>query len=270
MRTSSKIIIAKIISRILIFFLRKKNIRIKRNDLIWDLDLNEAIDLSIYLIGRFEPSIFLTIKSLTKNDRYDYIDIGANIGAHSLYLAKEFINSKIFAVEPTNYSFSKLLKNIDLNPDIKNQIIPIQGFITSMKSKPDAVYSSWELNTKDKKHSQHLGVKKPLDNCELIKLDELVEKNNIKQAIIKCDVDGNELFVFESGLNFLNRFKPKIVMELAPYLYPENGYKSSDLFDFLKQFDYKYFEVSSKKEIQNIKDFSDSIATGSSKNIFLV
>ena len=115
-----------------------------------------------------------------------------------------------------------------------------------------------------------MGVKKPLENCKVIKLDELVEKNNIQQAIIKCDVDGNELFVFESGLNFLNKFKPKIVMELAPYLYSENGYKSSDLFDFFKQFDYKYFDVSSKKEILNIQDYSDSIATGSSKNIFLV
>ena len=95
--------------------------RIKRNDLIWNLDLNEAIDLSIYLSGRFEPSIFFTIKSLAENDKYDYIDIGANNGVHTLYLAKEFINSKIYAIEPTNYSFSKLLKNIDLNPNIKNK-----------------------------------------------------------------------------------------------------------------------------------------------------
>ena len=157
---------------------------------------------------------FFTIKSLTENDRYDYIDIGANNGVHSLYLAKEFINSKIYAVEPTNYSFSKLLKNIDLNPNIKNQIIPIQGFITSKKSKPDTVYTSWELNSKDKKHLKHLGVKKPLENCKIIKLDELVEKNNIQKAIIKCDVDGNELFVFESGLNFLNKFKPKLLWSL--------------------------------------------------------
>ena len=270
MRTSFKIKIAKFISRVIIFFLKKKNVYIKRNDLIWNLDLNEAIDLSIYLIGRFEPSIFFTIKSLTRNDKYDYIDIGANNGAHSLYLAKEFKRSKIYAIEPTDYSFSKLLKNINLNSNIKNQIIPIQAFITSRNIKPKGVYSSWELNSKNKKHSQHLGLKKPLENCRIIRLDELVKINDIQKAIIKCDVDGNELFVFESGLDFLKKFKPKIVMELAPYLYPEKGYRSSDLFNFFKQFDYKYFEVSSKKEIYNIQDFSDEIETGSSKNIFLV
>jgi len=269
-RTSSKINIAKLISRFLIFFLNKKNVCVKRKGLNWSLDLNQAIDLSIYLIGRFEPSIFYIIKLLSKKNKYDYIDIGANNGVHSLYLAQEFTNSKIYAIEPTKHSFNKLLKNIELNPNIKNQITPIQAFITSKKSKPDTVYTSWELNSEEKKHSQHLGVKKSLEDCILITLDQLVEKNKIKKSIIKCDVDGNELFVFESGINFLRKFKPIIIMELAPYLYPENGYKSSDLFNFFKKYGYKYFEVPTKKEIHNIQDFSDAIPVGSSKNIFLI
>ena len=271
MKTSFKINLAKIISCLIIFFLRKKNIYTKRNNINWNLDLNEAIDLSIYLIGRFEPSILKTIKGLTnKKDYYDYIDIGANCGAHSLYLAKEFSNSRIFAIEPTNFSFNKLIKNIKSNPSLESQIIPIQAFISSKKNKPKSVYASWELNSEENKHDKHLGIKKSLDNCILITLDQLVEKNNIKNSIIKCDVDGNELFVFESGFKYLNRYKPKIIMELAPYLYSENGYKSSDLFNFLKQFRYKFFDVSSKKEIHAIKDFSDAIPTGSSKNIFLI
>jgi FkbM family methyltransferase len=270
MKTSSKINIAKLISRLLVFFFSKKNICIKRNGLNWNLDLNEAIDLSIYLTGRFEPSIFNIIKTLSENENYDYIDIGANNGAHSLYLAQKFTKSKIYAIEPTDYSFNKLLKNIELNPGIKNQIIPIQSFVTSKENKPDSVYTSWKLNSDEKKHSEHLGVKKSLENCTLITLDTLAEKNKIEKSIIKCDVDGNELFVFESGINFISKFKPRIIMELAPYLYPENGYKSSQLFNFFKQFGYKYFEVSTKKEIHDIQDFSDAILTGSSKNIFLI
>ena len=213
MKTSSKINIAKLISRLLIFFLKKKNICIKRNGLNWNLDLNEAIDLSIYLTGRFEPSIFYIIKTLSENKNYDYIDIGANNGAHSLYLAQKFTKSKIYAIEPTDYSFNKLLKNIELNPRIKKQIIPIQSFVTSKENKPESVYTSWELNSGEKKHSEHLGVKKSVVNCTLISLDSLVEKNKIEKSIIKCDVDGNELFVFESGVNFLSKFKPKIIME---------------------------------------------------------
>ncbi len=270
MKTSLKINIAKLISGLLIFLLKKRNVVVKRNELNWYLDLNEAIDLSIYLTGRFEPSIFNIIKILTARGQYDYIDIGANNGVHSLYFAKEFTNSKIFAVEPTNFSFNKLLKNIELNPEIKDRIIPTQAFITSQKTKPKSVYTSWELNSEENKHSYHLGVKKSLDSCVLITLDQLVEKNKIKDSIIKCDVDGNELFVFESGKNYISKRKPKIIMELAPYLYSENSYNSSDLFNFFKQFNYKYYEVSSKKEINSIQDFSNAIPVGSSKDIFLV
>lgn len=187
-----------------------------------------------------------------------------------MYLAQEFPGSKIFAIEPTNYSFNKLIKNIDLNKNLKRQIIPIQAFISSKTSKPVSIYSSWELNSQKSKHIQHFGIKKSSDNSVLITLDQLVEKNKIKQSIIKCDVDGNELFVFDSGIKYLDKYKPKIIMELAPYLYLDNNYKSSILFNFFKNFKYKFFDVTSEKEIHDIQDFSDSIPVGSSKNIFLV
>jgi len=231
MKTSFKIKLARIISQLIIFFFKKKNINVKRNNISWNLDLNEAIDLSIFLTGRFEPSILRTIKRLTLKNDYDYLD---------------------------------------LNPNLKKQIIPIQAFISSKKTKPENVYTSWQLSSKDNKHSQHLGIKKPLNGCDLITLDKLVEENKIKKSIIKCDVDGNELFVFNSGFNYLKEFKPIIIMELAPYLYPENGYNSSELFNFFSKINYKFYDVSNQKQIINIQDFSDSITIGSSKNIFLI
>ena len=59
-------------------------------------------------------------------------------------------------------------------------------------------------------------------------------------------------------------------MELAPYLYKENGYKSSELFNFFKNFWYKFYDVSSHREINLIQDFSDKIPIGTSKDIFLI
>ncbi len=269
MKTSTKISIARILSKLLIFFLKKKHV-IKRDNLIWNLDLNEAVDLSIFLTGKFEPQIVQTIKKISKGKKYDYLDIGANCGAHSLHLAKEFPNSRVLAIEPTNYAFAKLVNNINLNENLKNIIKPIQIFITSKKNKPDSVYSSWELNSKKIKHQNHLGIKETLENAKIDTLDNIVKSYGIRNSVIKCDVDGNELYVFQSGIDYLQNFKPKIVMELAPYLYEENGYKSSELFSFFKSLGYKFYEVSSHKEINFIQEFSDKISVGSSKNIFLI
>ena len=51
-----------------------------------ELDLNEAINLSIFIFGKFEPSIHKIVKKLLVDDSKvkDIIDIGANCGSHTL------------------------------------------------------------------------------------------------------------------------------------------------------------------------------------------
>lgn len=269
MKTSVKIKFARIISWFLIFFLRQSKLTVTRNKINWSLNLNEAIDLSIFLFGRFEPIILKTIKKLS-NSNCDYIDIGANCGAHTMYMAKEFQNSRIFAIEPSEYSFKKLKLNLKINPKINKNTYLFQAFVNYKKTKPKNVYSSWELNSARSKHKLHRGVKKSTQSASVILLDKLVEKFNIKNSIIKCDVDGHELFVFKSAAKYLKKYKPKIVMELAPYLYKEHGYDSITLFNFFKKFRYKFFDVTNNKEIKDIQNFSDSISKGESKNIFLI
>ena len=58
-------------------------------------------------------------------------------------------------------------------------------------------------------------------------------------------------------------------MELAPYLYEENGYTSKQLLDFILSFKYKFYNTKNFKEITNIFDFVKNIEDGASVNIFL-
>ena len=51
MKTSFKIFIAKYLSKILIYTLSNSLTITKRKKINWKLDLNEAIDLSIFLLG---------------------------------------------------------------------------------------------------------------------------------------------------------------------------------------------------------------------------
>ena len=270
MKTSFKIFIAKYLSKILIYTLSNSPTITKRKKINWKLDLNEAIDLSIFLFGSFEPSIQKIVKNILKNEtkNIDIIDIGANCGSHTLNFANENKFSRIFAIEPTKYGYDKLIENIELNPDLKKNIIPIQAFISSKNAIPNQVYSSWELNTDNQKHSEHKGIKKFTTNANIFSLDDFTEKYKIKESLIKCDVDGNELFVFESGANYLKKFKPKIVMELAPYLYKEYGYTAYDLLKIIKYYGYNFYDSNFKK-ISSIDEYIRKINKGSSKNIFL-
>ena len=79
----------------------------RRHRLTWHLDLNEGIDFSIYSIGTFEPA---TIRHYARNIRPGsvVIDIGANIGAHTLPLA-DIVGSSgsILAIEATEYTYAE-------------------------------------------------------------------------------------------------------------------------------------------------------------------
>ena len=57
MKTKYKFLIAKIIFKLIYFSGIKLKFECKRNAINWYLDLSEAIDLSIYLFGKFEHEI---------------------------------------------------------------------------------------------------------------------------------------------------------------------------------------------------------------------
>ncbi len=269
MKTKQKIFFAKIISRLIIFFLGKFKFFVVRNNINWELDIREGIDLSIFIFNNFEKSILETAIKLAKNIKIDFIDIGSNMGVHTLNLAKKFTYSKIYSIEATNFAFKKLKTNLDLNPNIKN-IKAYQIFLSNQKFKQKKVYSSWHLGYQKNMHQKHLGTLKSTSNSKLMSLDNFIKKEKIKKkTIIKFDVDGNELFIFKSGKNYLKKYKPYIIMELAPYLYKENGYSSKDLLDYIKSLNYKFYHSDNFVEIKNIYNFVNNINDGSSINIFL-
>ncbi len=271
MKTKYKIYFAKIIYNFLKLFLKRNNFIISRKNLKWSIDISEAIDLHLFLFGYFEKEISLTAKLLNLSNKNCILDIGANFGVQSIQFANIFPNSTIYSIEPTNFAFEKMLKNIDLNPKYKGNIFPEQLFISNnVSNMPENIYSSWSLHSDKQKHTKHKGVKKSTSSSKLITLDDFVIRRKITDIdFIKLDVDGSELMVLKSGVNFLKNKKPPIFMELAPYLYREHGYELNDLLEFVIKIGYHFYEIDPIKKIIDVKKFSSSIKDGSSINILL-
>ena len=206
MKTKQKIFLAKIIFKIIRIFFPKK-IKVKRNGIVWNLNLSEAMDLHIFIFGSFEKEITITAKNLQLQKYNQIIDIGANFGAQSLQFAKNFTNSKIYSIEPTNYAFNKFVKNLELNPKLSKNIYPFQMFLGSKeKEMPKSIYSSWNLESKETKHFKHLGEKKSTKKSNSLTLDEFIVLNKISNVdFIKLDVDGFEYNVLRGGINFLKK-----------------------------------------------------------------
>jgi FkbM family methyltransferase len=229
-------------------FTRGMRLVCKRKGVSWDLDLDEGIDLSIYVLGAYEPGILRAYSSIIA--RGDVVfDIGANVGAHSLHFARLVgPTGRVVAIEPTDYAISKLRKNLSLNAELATRVSVRQHYLVAggNLALPKAVAARWPVaNVHADLDLKHLGKPEALDHASAITADEVLEAENLhKLDFVKIDVDGNEYPVLRGFRRSLERFRPRMLIELAPFVYDEP--RSSDFDDyvcFLAELGYAFTEA---------------------------
>jgi FkbM family methyltransferase len=154
----------------------------------------------------------------------------------------------VLAFEPTDYAFSKLQRNLELNPVLRNRVLAMQVLLDSGEGiKPESIPSSWELLGKstNRKHTVHLGTYNSVDSATTRTLDSVLSELAISRVqFIKLDVDGYELSVLKGAKNALEN-ATHIIMEICPYIYQEHGYTFSDMLDLLNQ--YNMYDFKNRK-----------------------
>lgn len=244
-------------AKILLFFVkmvvRKDKVPATRNNINFELDLNEGIDLSIYLFGNFQGHVFSN-RRISVDPATDpiIIDVGANIGAMSLRFAEQF-KATVYSFEPTDYAFNKLRRNISLNPSLAGRIFVTQCFLSNKNDENPQLlaYSSWRIvgNT-EKIHPMHGGTAMEAKNVPSIRLDDWVEQNNLpKLDLIKVDTDGYEYVVLSGAAKTLARFKPDIIFETSVYQMKDNGVSFADFENLLRPMGYRIYNARNGKEI---------------------
>ena len=207
------------------------------------MDLREGIDFSIYLLGAFEPSTLAAYRRILRPGAVA-IDVGANIGAHSLPLAAAVGPSgTVIAVEPTRYAFERLADQISLNKDLAPQIRTHQAMLMSSggAALAAALPSSWPLAASETGHEHHLGVSKPTTGAVVTTLDDIVAEHRLSAIdLIKLDVDGYEIEVLQGASKVLNEYSPCIIFEYSPYTLVEKGYSPEELPGILTRAGYRF------------------------------
>jgi FkbM family methyltransferase len=232
----------KLVISVLSFYARlRPNQIIKRDGIKYDVDLSKLIDVELFL-GGWEKS---TIAFINKNLKHEdiVIEVGANIGAHSLLIGK-LVGEKgrLIAIEPTEYALRKLNRNISLNEDISN-ITVIDKIISDAQYKGKDIFNSdWSTKNSQSPCSIEFNsstVDKVAEECLLQKVD-----------MLKIDVDGYDFKVLKGAKKTIERFKPIIFVELCEYTLNEKGDSISDIFSYLNSFGYQCFSESDNREIK--------------------
>lgn len=245
---------------------------VKRRGISWELDLNEAIDFVIFLLGTFEPG---TVRRYGKVVRAGSVvlDIGANIGAHTLPLAQLVgPQGRVFGFEPTIYAHSKLQANAALNPLLAPRIVAEQILLSDSvaEHRVTEITSSWQLRPSIAAHALHRGETKTTAGARTTTLDAYVNEAGIEHIdLIKIDVDGNELSVLRGAAKILARDRPRIIFELAPYILEEHGSSGAELLGLLQDTGYEFSRSPDSPALtESIEALVASVPIGASINLW--
>jgi FkbM family methyltransferase len=220
--------------------------RCRRDGLTWQLDLREGVDFSVFLLGRFEPDLIAAYKRLIAKGS-TVIDIGANIGTHTLPLAAQVgPTGRVVAVEPTLYAFKRLVEHVNLNPDLANHVTTLQTMLmgSPQAELAPAIESSWPLETPEGAHGGHAGVAKATTGAAVSTLDDLVAALQLKRVdVIKLDVDGYEVEVLRGARRVLAEFRPLVFFEHAPYVVHDKGYLPEEMGEIFTKAGYRFHDL---------------------------
>ena len=224
---------------------RGAQVVVNRSGIRWSLDLSEGIDFSIWLLRAFERRTVAAYSRLVKAGD-TAIDIGANIGAHTLFLSR-LVGPKghVIAVEPTAWAVQRLRHNLDLNPELASVVDIRQALLVATPGEPvpAEIYASWPLDGRDV-HPKLRARPKPTSGAEAITLDQLVQQEGIDRVdFIKLDVDGHEVAILNGGMETLQRDHPAIIFELSPYILAESGDDAITLLSRLHDLGYRLYDL---------------------------
>ena len=220
-----KRVVPSILRRVLKFTqLNEKFWKIK--DINFFLNFSDPLDRKIILLHEYEKVQFNFLVKKIKNFKPQYfLDIGANSGYYSFFIAKKFKKLKVLSFEPNRTAYVKFEKTLKKNKKFKNRVI-LNKFGLSDKSGSFKMVSLFKDNyaqpggsklaAKNKKGSKNLF----FFTAKFKKLDAFF-KIRKKVLALKIDVEGNEDLTLKGMNKLINN--NKIVLQIE--IFKENYFK---------------------------------------------
>ena len=184
---------------------------VQRNQILKSLELNQ-------------PFLLLNFSSFIKSKIF--IDIGANIGAYSLFFSLLKTNNKIYSFEACSYTYNELIKNIALN-GLQEKIFPFNQAVSSESGVVEFGIANNDLSginaiLDTTIHSKNKYITR--EKKESINIDSLKIRNEI--ISIKIDVEGHEFKVLQGMVDTLT--ENECVLQIESYL--EDELINNDIF----------------------------------------
>lgn len=166
----------------------------------------------------FEPEISFLIPRLIREDDV-VLDIGANVGLHTVAFAQAARNGRVLAFEPVSEMADRLSENCALNGIGNVTLIPCalgaQNDVAEMQVNVAGDGMEGTSSLAGTLHMEANPSHYKNRQVPVRRLDDVMAELRVEGRIgfVKIDTEGFETYVIEGGLETLNRHKPVMIIE---------------------------------------------------------
>jgi FkbM family methyltransferase len=216
---------------------------------IFELNLPDSIQTSIFLRGEWEPNISNLISSILRHGDV-FVDVGANIGWHTI-MASKLVGSEgsVFAFEASPSIYNVLLSNLARNniQNVKTYNVAVADHHGSCRVFNAPTGNLGHSTIVDSLAAKDGHIFESTMECD--QLCTLLDQNVLFNArLIKIDIEGAERMAIEGVAAFLGQFSEKSewLIELSPEFSP-NGQDDIDwIFDQFLSVGYRAFLIENR------------------------
>jgi FkbM family methyltransferase len=179
-----------------------------------------------------------------------FFDVGANVGIFSVPAAKKLESGRVFAFEPSRWTYQRLVENTQLN-----KLMNVCAVHSALgDSKGEGVL---RVNATGKDGLNTLG--KPthedseivaMETVPITTLDDFMRENLVSHIdAIKIDTEGAELLVFRGARELLARADAPLILYEGGFLSKGFGYHPVESMWLLQKHDYAFFVMDNNGKI---------------------
>lgn len=205
---------------------------------------NGLVDKEIYAKGVWEKDLLLEMrKHITEESTC--LDIGANIGQHTLYLSSVSKKGKVYAFEP----IPKLAQQIEESAKANHmENVTVCNFGLSNKNEILDIYLN-NLNMGNTTFKKRLGA------SDVVKAETKTFDSfwNIQNPIhfLKMDVEGYEYFALLGMKENILAHKPVMIIEFSPIFYNAMNISSTEFLHFIFDLGYTVADLDDNRRTIN-------------------
>ena len=146
---------------------------------------------------------------------------------------------------------------------VKNEAKKISPHNLALYNKKGEIEFFWTKKETGSSSMKNIQERKNINKvkCKTDTLDNFVKENKTRVDMIKCDIEGSELFVFQGSQEVLQKDKPFIFTEMLRKWSTKFDYHPNDIIKLLTGIGYRCFAYEENRLIEFVEINSDTKPT---------